>query len=118
MQHCVLSRGQGWGGSTFDGGRQDYPGVPFSSWDFHQPKCTIGNYQDPYEVRNCYLLGLNDLDGGKDYVRQKLADMMNDLVDIGVKGFRIDAAKHMWPSDLENILASTYEAPSASKAFE
>lgn len=28
---------------------------------------------------------------------------MNELIDMGVAGFRIDAAKHMWPSDLEVI---------------
>lgn len=28
---------------------------------------------------------------------------MNSLVDIGVAGFRVDAAKHMWPGDLEVI---------------
>lgn len=28
---------------------------------------------------------------------------MNKLIDIGVAGFRIDAAKHMWPTDLNSI---------------
>merc|ERR1712012_1490530 len=95
--------GQGTGGSGFNGGSQDYPGVPFSSLDFHQPYCEIQNYGDPNEVRNCYLVSLNDLDGGKDYVRQKIADYFNDCIDIGVKGFRVDASKHMWPGDLEGI---------------
>merc|ERR1719481_1216394 len=83
--------GQGTGGSGFNGGSQDYPGVPFSSLDFHQPYCDIQNYGNADEVRNCYLVGLNDLDGGKDYVRQKIADYFNDLINIGVKGFRVDA---------------------------
>ena len=95
--------GTGTGGSGFDGGNEDYPGVPYSSWDFHQPYCEISNYQDVNEVRNCYLVSLNDLDGGKDYVRSKIADYINDLINIGVKGFRVDAAKHMWPSDLAAI---------------
>jgi len=25
---------------------------------------------------------------------------------LGVKGFRVDASKHMWPGDLENILVA------------
>ena len=83
--------GQGTGGSGFNGGSQDYPGVPFSSLDFHQPYCEINNYGNADEVRNCYLVGLNDLDGGTDYVRQKIADYFNDLINIGVKGFRVDA---------------------------
>lgn len=28
---------------------------------------------------------------------------MNDLIDMGVAGFRVDACKHMYPSDLEAI---------------
>ena len=51
----------------------------------------------------CYLFNLNDLDGGKEYVRQKISDYINDLVNIGVKGFRVDASKHMWPDDLAAI---------------
>ena len=48
-------------------------------------------------VRNCYLVGLTDLYGATDHVRQQVAGYFNKLVDIGVAGFRIDAAKHMWP---------------------
>ena len=48
-----------------------------------------------------YLLGLAL---GKDYVRTKVADYMNHLIDIGVAGFRIDAAKHIWPGDIQAIL--------------
>ena len=29
---------------------------------------------------------------------------MNHLIDIGVAGFRLDAAKHMWPGDIKAIL--------------
>ena len=39
------SSGTGTGGSGFNGNNEDYPGVPFSSWDFHQPYCEIYNYQ-------------------------------------------------------------------------
>lgn len=41
-----------------------------------------------------------------DYVRQKIVEFLNHLVDLGVAGFRVDAAKHMWPSDLEAIYGS------------
>ena len=44
-----------------------------------------------------------DLAHGSDYVRQKLADFMNNLISIGVAGFRVDAAKHMWPADMQAI---------------
>lgn len=57
----------------------------------------VNNYGDPNNVRNCYLVGLTDLYGALDYVRNAVAGYFNDLVDLGVAGVRIDAAKHMWP---------------------
>ena len=48
-------------------------------------------------MRNCNLSGLTDLYGATEYVRQAVAGYFNKLVNIGVAGFRIDAAKHMWP---------------------
>ena len=110
--------GTGTGGSGFNADAQDYPGVPFSSLDFHQPYCEIQNYQNVDEVRNCYLVSLNDLDGGKDYVRQKQADYVNDLINIGVKGFRVDASKHMWPGDLEAIQVRIFKNPQKLSNFQ
>jgi len=37
-------------------------------------------------VRNCYLVGLNDLDGSQSYVQDVQAAYLNDLIDIGVAG--------------------------------
>ena len=61
--------GTGTGGSSFSGGGQSYSGVPYSSLDFNQPICNIQDYGNPTEVRNCYLVGLNDLAGAKSYVQ-------------------------------------------------
>jgi len=107
--------GQGTGGSGFDGSSQRYDGVPFSSMDFHQPYCDIQNYGNAEEVRNCYLVSLNDLDGGKQYVREKVSAYFNDMIDIGVKGFRVDASKHMWPGDLEAIQGMTKDLPEGGR---
>jgi len=52
-------------------------------------------------VRHCDLSGLVDLDTGSTYVQTTIGNYLADMVSIGVKGFRIDAAKHMEPSDLE-----------------
>nr|KAG5694115.1 hypothetical protein BaRGS_005870 [Batillaria attramentaria] len=57
------------------------------------------------EVRNCNLMGMADLALGKDYVRGKIAEFMNHLTDLGVAGFRVDAAKHMWPGDMKNVFS-------------
>jgi alpha-amylase len=56
----------------------------------------ITNYNDPNQVRNCWLVGLPDLKVGSEYVRGKIIAYMNDLIDLGVAGFRVDAVKHMW----------------------
>lgn len=54
-------------------------------------------------MRDCRLVGLLDLALEKDYVRGKVADYMNKLIDMGVAGFRVDACKHMWPGDLSAV---------------
>ncbi|XP_046422137.1 alpha-amylase 2-like [Neodiprion fabricii] len=82
-----------------------WPGVPYTSDNFHT-SCSISSYLDAYQVRNCYLEGLADLDQSQDYVRAEIVEYMNKLIEMGVAGFRIDAAKHMWPADLEVIYDS------------
>ncbi|CAG0902207.1 unnamed protein product [Darwinula stevensoni] len=101
--------GIGTAGSSFDSDAHDFPGVPFTVADFTpRDMCpshdgNVNNYGDPNNVRNCYLVGLTDLYGATDYVRQKQIEYLNRLLEIGVAGFRVDAAKHMWPADLEAI---------------
>uniref|UniRef100_A0A3P9H2B9 Alpha-amylase n=1 Tax=Oryzias latipes TaxID=8090 RepID=A0A3P9H2B9_ORYLA len=95
-------------GSWFNANNKDFPSVPYSNLDFNDGKCKTGsgnieNYGDPYQVRDCRLVGLLDLALEKDYVRGKVADFMNKLIDMGVAGFRVDACKHMWPGDLDNV---------------
>lgn len=80
-----------------------YPAVPYNDTHFNSPVCHIGNYNDPREVRNCELVGLRDLNHTKPYVREKTIEFLNHLIDLGVAGFRVDAAKHMWPHDLKAI---------------
>ncbi|XP_032752544.1 pancreatic alpha-amylase-like [Rattus rattus] len=84
-------------GSYYNANNREFPSVPYSAWDFNDNKCNrnIKNYNDAYEVRNCRLSGLLDLALEKDYVRTKVAEYMNRLIDIGVAGFRLDASKHM-----------------------
>ncbi|XP_050666679.1 alpha-amylase 4N-like isoform X4 [Leptidea sinapis] len=96
----------GTGGSTANFGNWDYPGVPYSRNDFNWPQCEIqgSDYGNNAErVRNCELSGLKDLNQGTEYVRNMIVNYMNHLIDLGVAGFRIDAAKHMWPGDLRVI---------------
>lgn len=46
----------------------------------------------------------------------KIIDFMNDLISLGVAGFRVDACKHMWPGDLDAIFSSLSDLPT-SKGF-
>jgi len=48
-------------------------------------------------------VALLDLKLDSDYVRGKVIEFLNRLVEIGVAGFRVDACKHMWPGDLQYI---------------
>ena len=59
------------------------------------------------KVRECRLDGLLDLNQGSSYVSGQIVNYLNHLIDIGVAGFRADAAKHMWPNDLKAIFDST-----------
>lgn len=50
-----------------------------------------------------WLVNLSDLNTEKEYVRQRIADYITDLLSIGISGIRIDAAKHISPENLANI---------------
>lgn len=86
-------------------GAKSFPNVPYGTGDFHNT-CAITNYQDANNVQNCELSGLADLNTGSAYVRGKIADYLVDLYNIGVRGFRIDAAKHINPADLSAIVSA------------
>ena len=38
-------------------------------------------------------------------------------MDIGVKGFRIDAAKHMWPGDIKETIDKVGNLPEGGRPF-
>lgn len=101
-----ISGGVGIAGSTFS--HYDYPGI-FQYQDFNHcnrnGNDNIVNYDDRFELQYCELLDLADLATSSEYVRNKIADYLNHLLDLGVAGFRIDAAKHMPAEDLAAILA-------------
>jgi alpha-amylase len=100
----------GTAGSTFS--YYEYPSFKYN--DFHhfpdnggQGNCGIqsSDYQNnAWRVQHCDLSGLTDLDTGSSYVQSTITAYLKDLISLGVKGFRIDAAKHMTVEDLGNIL--------------
>lgn len=68
----------------------EYPAVPYQADEFNE-FCFVKNNTDPFEVRNCRLIGLPDLNQAKESVRDKIAAFLNELIDLGVAGFRVDA---------------------------
>jgi alpha-amylase len=100
------STGTGSAGSTY--GHYAYPAVPYGNDDFHH--CgrngtdDIANWSDRWEIQNCELVDLADLKTEASYVRGKLTAYLNDLVSLGVDGFRVDAAKHLPAADMAAII--------------
>ncbi|MFJ6723988.1 alpha-amylase family protein [Streptomyces sp. NPDC091281] len=100
INHMSAGSGTGTGGSSYT--KYDYPGL--YSWpDFDDCTAETVNYQDRWNVQHCELVKLADLDTGEEYVRRTIAAYMNDLLTLGVDGFRVDAVKHIPNADLANI---------------
>lgn len=104
--------GRGSAGTPYNGTAEIYHGQPgYTPANFNDPKCrsddgNIHNYGSAEEVKNCRLNGLRDLDQSQPHVRRSIVRYMKRLMALGVTGFRIDAAKHMWPADLKPIIGS------------
>lgn len=98
--------GTGVGGSPW--GSREFPAVPYHAADFHQPKCDIeqGDYDELDRrdvITRCDIPGLPDLNTGSRSVQDRIVAYLNDLYSLGVRGYRIDAAKHIAPADLAAI---------------
>lgn len=108
--------GTGSNGTRFT--KYDYPGT-YTEADFHMPQCGIADTDyasNPAGVQECELLSLSDLNTGDDRVQTKIAAYLARLVDLGVRGFRIDAAKHMAAADIEAILQKVRASVGDEKA--
>ncbi|GJG88028.1 alpha-amylase [Gemmatimonadetes bacterium T265] len=101
LNHMTAGSGTGSNGTIYT--KYNYPGT-WQQGDFHTP-CAVSNYQDAANVQECELVGLADLNTGSASVRQKLADYLAGLARLGVAGFRLDAAKHIQPVELDSVLS-------------
>ncbi len=100
INHMTAGSGTGRNGTSYS--HYNYPGL-YGAADFHN-SCGINNYQDAANVQDCELVGLADLKTESDTVREKIANYLVSLSRLGVAGFRIDAAKHIQPVDLNAII--------------
>jgi alpha-amylase len=107
------STGAGSGGSSYS--HYSYPAVAYGTNDFHHcgrnGNDDIVNWADRWEVQNCELVDLSDLATETSYVRGKITAYLNDLISLGVDGFRVDAAKHVPVADLQAIYGGLTGSP-------
>jgi alpha-amylase len=106
INHMAASDTVGWAGTKH--GKYDYPGL-YNNADFHHCKSASGgieDWNDLTQVQECELLGLPDLNTSNQSVRDKIVGYLKDLRSLGVKGFRVDAAKHIAVDDLKQITAA------------
>ncbi|CAE6455070.1 unnamed protein product [Rhizoctonia solani] len=82
----------------------EYPAVPYNPTDFHCDR-TLNSYTDGFVLNYGWLVGLADLNTEKPYVQERIATYFATLLSVGFSGFRIDAAKHMGPKNIAQILA-------------
>jgi pullulanase-type alpha-1,6-glucosidase len=78
-------------------------GTQYQADDF-RTDCVISNYKDRNQVQRCQLSGLPDLNTGKNDVQDEIRGYLQALIDAGVKGFRIDGAKHIAAQEIAAIL--------------
>ncbi|MEG9493773.1 MAG: alpha-amylase family glycosyl hydrolase, partial [Microbacterium aurum] len=97
-----IDGGTGVAGTAFT--HYDYPGL-YDEGDFHHcgltPDDDIADYSSREQVQTCELSNLADLDTSSPTVRETIAGYLRHLRDLGVAGFRIDAAKHMAAEDVQ-----------------
>jgi alpha-amylase len=106
INHMSASEsGTGWAGSKYT--KYEYPDL-YTKADFNTCGLTaskqIEDYKNLLQVQNCELLGLADLNTKSEKVQNTIANHLLDLLSLGVVGFRIDAAKHMWTDDVREIV--------------
>jgi alpha-amylase len=106
LNQMTSGQGVGTDGASYDGSGLNFLGGITSSY-FHSA-CNIadGDYNsNRNNVVNCRLVGLPDLATDTSNVRTMAGNYLNLLRSIGIDGYRFDAAKHMWPADIQAFLA-------------
>ncbi|MEW8627070.1 MAG: alpha-amylase family glycosyl hydrolase, partial [Candidatus Thiodiazotropha sp.] len=95
-----------------DGDRFHVPGSlnAYGPEHFHRNCPAVQDWGNVWQLHNCELEGLADLATERNDVRATLANYLASLFALGVDGLRIDAAKHLPPSDLRAILTMAAQA--------
>eukprot|EP00439_Symbiodinium_sp_Y106_P079605 s377_g18.t1 len=105
LNHCAANKGTSISGNIYGGRKTPI----FSPEDFHHipgdtsGNCGVSNFADIHNVQFCDLQGLPDLCTECEGVQSKIAAYLSQLVELGVAGVRLDAAKHIPKADLAKI---------------
>ena len=119
INHSAANGSVASSGASYNPGALSYP--RFSAPDYH-PACDIqpGDYGSPgnrNSVMVCRLAQLPDLNTGASYVQTELRNYFTTLWNMGIDGFRIDAAKHIAPADLNGILTGVSRTTKAGETL-
>jgi alpha-amylase len=119
INHTTGQGSVSYGGVTYS--HFSYPDYGFA--DFHHPPADcptaggIDDFNNYLQVTHCELLGLADLRTESDHVLTVLAGYLNKLIDLGVSGFRVDAAKHIGETDLAAIEARLHRTVDGDRPY-
>ena len=85
----------------------EFPSVPYCGTDIH---CKKGyQYSNYPEYDSSWINGLIDLNTGKPYVQQRIADFLTELISIGISGFSIYNGKYISTTDYCGIFGKFKE---------
>ncbi|MFE4749752.1 carbohydrate-binding module family 20 domain-containing protein [Streptomyces mirabilis] len=114
INHTAAQTGTGYNGTVVT---NKYDTPDYDPADSDDCTKTISNWSDRYEVQHCELLGLPDLDTAESGVRTKIIGFLNQQIDLGVDGFRVDAAKHIDAADLSAVVAGLHTTTSGAAPY-
>ncbi|VXB37659.1 Alpha-amylase [Microbacterium sp. 8M] len=104
-----------YGGVSFSASSHSYAQPGYTASDFHaypndcpNSNLAINDWNNQTQVQECELVSLEDLKTESSHVRSTETAYLNQLVDLGVDGFRLDAAKHINANDLSAILSGVH----------
>eukprot|EP00933_Yihiella_yeosuensis_P081161 TRINITY_DN9470_c1_g1_i1.p1 TRINITY_DN9470_c1_g1~~TRINITY_DN9470_c1_g1_i1.p1 ORF type:complete len:545 (-),score=86.18 TRINITY_DN9470_c1_g1_i1:84-1718(-) len=120
LNHAAAGSGLGVAGNSYGSRRTPL----FNPEDFHHyandsaSNCGVSDFTNATNVQFCDLQGLPDLCTECEHVQDVLSAYIERLVDLGVKGVRVDAAKHMPPGDISAIFDKAKGGDSLFKYME
>ncbi|KAJ3272317.1 hypothetical protein HDV01_005751 [Terramyces sp. JEL0728] len=93
-----------WNGQSFN---ESFPDAGYTAEHYHDSTCqTADDGRSDWSSWFCRVANLVDLNTAHPLVRQKSANFLNELLSLGVAGFRLDASKNIAYDDWVAILGA------------